>query len=171
MSKRTKQNSRLPKKGKKAREISNREDWEVVSTGGFSPTWKPEKAGEDVIFIPLSARILPPRKKMKESAMVECELTGGSSDNFYSKDVMKGVAIGERFTIPLSYNLLGEDKLGIHEKKKASLSKVSLWLLSQRKSMRIVFDGKIKGGQGSVKLFTIMLPSGVREAMAGSKKR
>ena len=131
--------------------------------------WKPDKAGEDVIFIPLSAKVIPPHKKMKESAMVECELTGGSSESFFSRDVKKGVADGERFTIPLSYNLLGDDKLGLHEKKKASLSKLSLYLLQHRTSMRIVFDGKVKGGQGTVKQFTLQVPREVREAIAGKK--
>lgn len=144
----------------------SRDDWETVSTGGFAPTWKPDEPGEDVIFIPLSARLMPARKKMKESVMVECELQGGSSDSFYTKDIKKGVAIGDRFSIGVSYNLMGDDKLAIHEKKKASLSKVSNWLLANRKCMRIIFDGKVKGGQGHVKLFTIMLPSGAREAMA-----
>lgn len=151
---------------RQTRSKNNQEDWEQISTGGFAPMWKPEDAGEDVIFIPLSARIIPPAKKRKESAAIECELTGGSSDSFYSRDVKKGVANGERFVIPLSYNLNGDDKLGTHEKKKASLSRVSQWLLANRQSMRIVFDGKVKGGQGTVKQFSIYLPKGVREAMA-----
>lgn len=150
-----------------SRAVSQRnDDWEQISTGGFPPMWKPEEAGEDVVFIPLHARIIPPAKKRKESAAVECELTGGSSDSFYLRDVKKGVANGERFTIPLSYNLLGDERLGLHEKKKASLSRVSQYLLANRFSMRIVFDGKVKGGQGTVKQFSIYLPRGVREKMA-----
>ena len=157
-----------PSSSKMARKRTS-EDWETISTGGFAPMWKPESEGEDVIFIPLSARVIPPAKKRKESAAVECELRGGSSENFYTKDVLKGVAIGEKFVIPLSYNLLGDDNLGLHSKKKASLSRVSMYCLSKRLSMRVIFDGKIKGGQGTVKLFTVQLPKGVREAMASKK--
>lgn len=164
------------KKSKKETSGS-KEDWETVSTGGFAPMWKPEDEGEDVIFVPLSARVVPPRGKVKESAMVVCKLSGGSSENFYSKDVLKGVAVGEEFSIPLSFNLNGDDKLGVHEAGKgkkrgtAILSSLSKHLLASGTPMRIVFDGKIKGGQGSVKLFTIQLPKGTREAMAGKTKK
>ncbi len=146
------------------------EDWETLSTGGFAPMWKPTREGEDVIFIPLSAKVMPPIKGQKESATVECELTGGASKSFFVRDVKRGVANGERFVIPLSYNLMGEDLLGVHEKKHARLSKLANFLLSKRISMRIRFDAKIKikGGR-HVKQFTVQVPKGVREQIASKK--
>src|SRR5437899_1868707 len=51
---------------------------------------------------------------------------------------------------------------GVIEKKKARLSKLSEALRHDKLPMRIVFDGKVKGGQGTVKLFTIQTPSGLK---------
>jgi hypothetical protein len=145
------------------------QDWETISTGGFAPMWKPMKDGEDVEIIPLSCKVIPASGKRKESAMVECRLVGGSSEAFFSKDVKRGVANGENISIPLSHQLSGDDKLGTRFKKKAMLSPLASYLLSKTMPMRIVYGGKVKGGQGSVKLFTIQVPRGVREALASKK--
>lgn len=140
-------------------------EWETVSSGGFAPMWKPSTKGEDVICIPLTGRVIPKKGKRKESAVIECRLMGGGSESFFgAQDVKKGVANGEKFVIPLSNQLLGH--LGTFEKHEVRLSTMSQYLLSVNKPLRIVFDGKIKGGQGHVKLFTVQAPPGTAQALA-----
>lgn len=128
--------------------------------------WKPSEEGEDIIFRPISGHVIPKKGKRKESGAVIAALLGGSSESFYSGDKKQGVANGDRITIPLSYNLEGEDKLGIHTKGLTILSPLSKYILQEGKSLRVVFDGKVKGGQGSVKRFTIMAPQGARDEAA-----
>lgn len=130
--------------------------------------WKPSEEGENIIFRPVSGHIIPKKGKRKESGAIIAVLLGSSSDSFYSGDKKQGVATGDRITIPLSYNLEGEDKLGVHTKGLCTLSPLSKYILSESKELRVVFDGKVKGGQGSVKRFTIMAPPGAREAAAKS---
>lgn len=166
------------KNSSKMEKARNSMDWETTKRSGFSPQWKPNKKGEDVIFLPLSARIIPVSKNMdNEGAGVECRLMGGSSDNFWMKDIKQGVSNGENFSIGLSYALTGDDGLAVHEvgtkKKKgtARLSLLSQYHLSNKIPMRIIFEGQIKNGKRKLNVFNIQSPSGTLEAMAAKSTK
>ncbi len=148
---------------------SKQEKWETVSSGGFPPMWKPVKDGESVVIRPFATRIIPAKGKRRASPAVDCVLLGINSGNFFLQNNRVKVGAGDMITIPLSYNLDGEDKLAVSldKGKTARLSKLSDLIVSKNVALNLVFNGKVKGGQGTVKRFTIMVPQGFR-AMLGS---
>jgi len=159
-----------PSKGKGRTGQYGKTDWETVSSGGFPPMWKPEEKGENIIIRPLQMRVIPGKGKRKENSAVDALFLGGTSQNFFLRDEQVPVNNGDVITIPLSYNLEGEDKLAYRDKKKAFLSNLSLLVLRQQSALNIIFGGKVKGGQGTVKQFTIMAPRGFRETAASQKE-
>lgn len=164
---------KVPKKQK------GNDGWATISTGTFAPQWKPNRAKEDVIFIPQAVRIIPKSRKMdNEGVAVDCKLVGGASESFFMKDVKKGVANGEKFSMALSHQLQGEDKIAIHElpTKKgkqgtARLSPLSLYCLAHGEPIRVVYDGQVKSGARKVNLFSIMVKYAVLEAIAAQNSK
>lgn len=159
---------------KRTKTVSSRSnfDWETAKSTGFAPQWKPQRKGDDVIFIPLKARIIPKGKNMdNEGVGVDCRLVGGASDSFWRRDVKAGVANGETFSIALSFALAGDDGLAVHSpdpkgKKTGTcrLSTLAAYCLSKSSPMRIVFDGQLKMGKRRMNVFNLQTQKGVLEA-------
>ncbi len=157
---------------KKSQQAASATDWETVSTTGFPPMWKPVKRGEDVIITPTPQfRTMKIRKggkgKVQENFAIECLFQGGSSDSFFSGKGSKAKASigkGDTISIPLSFGMLGQDKVAVIDANKPQLSALSKLVIKDKKQLRLIFDGKepIGGGQ-TVKRLTIQAPAGYKE--------
>jgi hypothetical protein len=153
------------------RNATGAEGYETVSTGGFPPMWKPERDGTILLIKPVSVHVIPAAKgggknKRKESLSFQGTVQQSSDmEAFYIKDKQAQVAYGDLVSVPVSYNLEGEDKLAVFDGKESRLSQLSELLKKHDAAFRIIFGGKIKGGQGMVKLFTIQVPKGLRDKM------
>lgn len=148
------------------------ENWESLSTG-FSPLWKPEK-GNAIVVLPTGVHAFKIKKNAKvktASYAIECILKGGSLGNFYNgRGEAVSVAVGDSVTVGSSYNLVGEDKLVVIEKKIVRLSRMTDLLAKDNQAFRIVFNGKVKleGGR-SVNDYTMQVPKGYKEKFAQFK--
>lgn len=147
------------------------ENWEVAKTTGFAPQWKPNKKGEDVIFTPVSAEIIPKGRNMdNEGVKINCKLRGGSSEAFFRRDTKVGVANGEPFSISLSFALQGDDGLGVHEPGKGNkrgtcrLSRLAEYIRAQGLTLRCVFEQQQKIGKRRLNIFNLYAPTGAMEA-------
>lgn len=153
--------------------IGSKDKWETISSGGFSPLWKPEKSGESVIIRPVASRIIPAKGKRKDSPAIDCIFLGGSSRSFYQQDKQVPVSENDFITLPLSFNLEGEDKLAVAtrsgKKLQVRLSAISEAVKKEKSRLNIIFLGRVKGGQGTVKQFTIAAPQGFRDSFIRRK--
>jgi hypothetical protein len=151
-------------------EKTDSKEWEVTSTGSFHPMWTPVKDGESLVCRPVSVRVIPAHGKVKAGGAMDVIRLGGSSTSFAQGGNKIKVGTGDTVTVPLSYNLVGEDRLAVLDKKGVpSLSKLAQLIVNDGQAFNIVFNGKVKGGGGSVKRFTVMAPRGYRERVLKTK--
>jgi len=152
----------------------DQDGYEVVSSGTFPPMWKPERDGEAILIMPGEFRILTMKqgKKTKENASMDCIFRGGSSESFFvgsgKASHQQAVSSGDFVTLPMSYNLMGENRLAVQEDEEdissIRLSALSRLSVEESKPLKIIFTGKAPiGGGRSVKGFTISAPAGFKE--------
>lgn len=146
------------------------ESWETVSTGGFAPAWKPQREGESIVIRPIAGRMIPAHGKIKAGPALDAILlSGGTSTSFYTGDKKADIKPNSTICVFLSFALLGTDKLAYETGKgkniTVTLSPLSQAAVREKVGLMIVFDGKVKGGQGSVKRFTIKAPLGLRDKL------
>lgn len=151
------------------------DEYETVATSGFNPNWIPENEGETVDLLPVGFRVIEgkiiKKKKQNDTLCMDCIYMGGNSPSFYTgRKKAKQVEMenGDLFSIVISYNLMGENRLAVLEDDEdmhsARVSSLLNLCNDNKKPVRVVFGGKvsIEGGR-TVKQFTILAPKGYKE--------
>lgn len=151
--------------------------FEVIHSGGFSPIWKPEEKGEYVLFHPLAIRqieVVQGRKKQMTYIM-EANLVNTNSENFYNGKTQSTLGEGDTAAIPISFGLVGDTALGVHEDPTDNDSPILPsglvnYCITQKEPLMVRFNEKTKTRNGQqFKSFAVLTRPGVREGMAEAR--